>query len=550
MKAKMIVATVLTASLLTPGFSRVLFRDGFESGVSEWNEEIDLKGGTAKIEVSTTRSRNGKKSVRFVGNGCKRVELKGAPSSKFDWGKEYWLGYSIYVQKPATGFSIVNQHHSIPHNKNWSCPAGGNSFTIKTKGDKFVFYTSTDDSKVNVVRDKGGATANTEEFSKSYKSGAWNDVVMNFRYEPNGTGFMKIWLNGDKVFDNKGVTVYRLDACGKEKEHQQYLKIGLYLGGGSGEIFYDDIAIADGASSYTDVAPNGSSGPQDPPDDPPVGEYTEKLIYEESFGTNGALPSKWWSEGSSKAKVENGHLYLDANPDGNGEDQNAGTLWLNKEFSGDLKITFDVRILSSKEQSNNMNLFFLFSDPAGKSLYSTRSSRSAGTYKLYHDLNGYAVTWVANGTPDAARFRVRDLPGFDNLLAEKNTFEAKSNTTYAVELTRIGKTITYAVNGTTRLSVTDDKYNDPHQKGLIGFRTWQTELWWDNLKVYQLVEDNGGATAMNRTLRPALMRPVTRGILYDVTGRKVSPTNRRRVVNGVFLMETQRGMATRRVITR
>ena len=33
---------------------------------------------------------------------------------------------------------------------------------------------------------------------------------------------------------------------------------------------------------------------------------------------------------------------------------------------------------------------------------------------------------------------------------------------------------------------TDDEGNPAHEKGLFGFRTWHTALWWDNLVITQL----------------------------------------------------------------
>lgn len=602
--------------------SGILFYDGFESNsTQQWKKEIQESGGTAKVEISTNKVRDGRYAVRFVCNSCRRSELAGVP--KFDWRKEYWVGFSFYLPKAPSGFRIINQHHSIPGDYNWSCPAGGNSFTIKGASGKLDFYTSTIASKVNVVRDEGGATANTNQFSESASLNTWHDMVLNFRYAPDNTGFMRIWLDGGIIFDHQGVTVYKYDACGEPKEPKQYLKIGLYLGGGSGEIYYDEVRIGDSDASYADVAPAGggsgvtaaitapgegttltegqtvtfqgtgtnmrwfwdipgdgvtdtqfgsgeSANLQIPSGAADAGEIAIKLnadegnvsrtyavtrpavdnnatlIYEERFDTDGSLPPGWWSEGSSKNGIRNGHLYLDANPDGDGEDQNAGTIWCNTEFSGNLKVEYDVRILSSKDNSNNVNLFFLYSDPSGTPLYDTRGTRADGTYNKYHDLSGYILTWVANGTPDNARFRVRDLPTFDNLLLDTYTYEAKSGTTYHVEITRFNGVITYKVNKTTMFSVTDDKFSAPHERGLIGFRTWQTELWWDNLQVYRLGEATpvAGSTPPSRhgaeTGSSCAPGAGCRAELYDVLGRRAGGDTRQgeALSTGIYLLES------------
>ena len=44
----------------------------------------------------------------------------------------------------------------------------------------------------------------------------------------------------------------------------------------------------------------------------------------------------------------------------------------------------------------------------------------------------------------------------------------------------------YAVDGTVYLDKVDDTANPEHTSGILGFRTWHTDIWWDNLKVTKL----------------------------------------------------------------
>jgi len=215
---------------------------------------------------------------------------------------------------------------------------------------------------------------------------------------------------------------------------------------------------------------------------------SDSLLYAENFdghpdGPN--LPVGWWREGSKAVSIENGTLRADANPDNNGEDFESATIWLDRQFRGDVRVEFDAHVLASEGDKNNINFFFLFSDPTNQSLLNSRSTRADAKYGKYHKLNGYVFTFLANGQPDQARFRLRDDPGF-NLLLENNAYECKRGKTYHITVTKKGNRITYAVDKQVFLDFIDDSANPEHQAGIIGFRTWRTDLWWDNLQVIQL----------------------------------------------------------------
>ncbi len=210
---------------------------------------------------------------------------------------------------------------------------------------------------------------------------------------------------------------------------------------------------------------------------------SSRILHSEEFNRS-KLPGDMFIEGSQKVKVENGRLIVDAIQQVQG-DIGMCTIWLNKEFSGDLKVEFDACVLSSPGDKNNINFFFLFSDSSEKSLLETTGDRKNANYKKYHKLDGYVFTYLANGNPDTARFRLRDDRGF-HVLQENFDYECRQNKIYRIAVTKIGNKLTYSVDGKTFLDCIDDKYNDVHNKGLIGFRTWKTKLWWDNIKVSQL----------------------------------------------------------------
>lgn len=209
------------------------------------------------------------------------------------------------------------------------------------------------------------------------------------------------------------------------------------------------------------------------------GKKTEDtILYSETFSyPDGPLPSIWWCEGNT-AVIKDGRLYVNADLDA----YRASTVWLDKRFSGNIQIEFDVQIVSSGDTANNINCFFMYSDPEGNSLRETAEKRKDGVYNHYHKLNGYIFTFVGNKDPDNARVRFRDNPGF-KLLKEDFGANCEAGKTYQIKIVKKDNRFQYWVNGVKRLDKVDDAFNHLHNEGLFGFRTWHTALWWDNLKI-------------------------------------------------------------------
>ena len=204
----------------------------------------------------------------------------------------------------------------------------------------------------------------------------------------------------------------------------------------------------------------------------------QKLIFKDSFNyPSGELPAQYWSEGCPGI-IKDGHLSVDADTAG----LRQSTIWLDKELSGDLIIECDVHVVSSVDAANNINFMLLYSDPENKSLRESRIKRSTATYNSYHNLNGYIFTYLSNGTPDTARFRFRDNPGF-NLVEEVKGFECKAGKTYHIKIIKTGDRFQFWSNGFKAIDIVDDRFNSLHPKGYFGFRTWHTALWWDNLSI-------------------------------------------------------------------
>jgi len=203
---------------------------------------------------------------------------------------------------------------------------------------------------------------------------------------------------------------------------------------------------------------------------------------------DGSVRSGAWFEGAaggSTARIENGHLEVNTPPG------KAATVWLARELSGNIQIEFDVRVLDDGRTARNMNTLLFFTDRSGRPLYATRSERVSGGYRQLHggrdpehNLAGLIITFLSVGELETPRVRLRHVPPFNPVLHEVNgVYHARSDHTYHIRIRRQDSRLQYVIDGNLMFDV--DATGLP-RKGLFGFRTWNTNLWWDNLKIIQL----------------------------------------------------------------
>ena len=199
----------------------------------------------------------------------------------------------------------------------------------------------------------------------------------------------------------------------------------------------------------------------------------------------------WWVEGGQQVSVENGRLRVKANPEGKQQPGFVCTVWHRTPLSGDIRLSCDTQVLASTIGANNINFFLFYADPEGRDLFETRGEREDAGYAHYHALNGYIFTFlndfrVEGGPhPDGgtfARYRMRRCPGFE-LLTETYASDCRPGKTYRVCITRRGGRLAFEVDGRTYLEAEDPA---PWAGGLLGLRTFQTDLWWDNIQVLRL----------------------------------------------------------------
>ena len=218
-------------------------------------------------------------------------------------------------------------------------------------------------------------------------------------------------------------------------------------------------------------------------------EPAGQVLLQEDFGNTpagGALPDGWWAEGSDAVAVQDGALIQNANPD-NGATSADSVVWMGTEFQGDVRFDADVTVLSAKGNVNDVVVFFLFSDPSGKPLKGTREQRASGKQGLYTKaLHGYVFFyWGKNGVTTPANIRFRDCPGA-HLLVETDAHHVKAGQRYRLTIERKGTRLCLIVDGKklAKHDLKPEQVGNPiHAKGLIGLKTWNTSLRWDNIRV-------------------------------------------------------------------
>jgi hypothetical protein len=291
------VTFILLIGFLTvasPALSEILFYDGCED-----NSKVPMKNGETtawyknnhgnvlqnKLGVSYEQSRYGKGSYRFylgpytsAGDWASDCELKlsvlhnQAYPSNFTPGKEYWMGYSIYVPQsqawPETDIHPEGGGHEWGllwqfHGSGNACDIGGinpvaaaylsqntTGYASGSSGYRFKIHGDTREclNDRNYEINKG--------FDIDFPRGKWVDYVLNFKFtgETSGGGFYKVWQDGQLVINDKGINMYNLPS-----NRGPYFVFGVYAHMVKGfTVYFDEIRVGDANSSYNEVAPAGT----------------------------------------------------------------------------------------------------------------------------------------------------------------------------------------------------------------------------------------------------------------------------------------------------
>ena len=248
---------------------------------NQWEVDQGDPRTTDHPEATLNSGRNGSGTALWLGS-------YNGDSSRNEVGKdilqpfgEQWIGMSINPQTNVDDSRLFYQIRNL---------APGGSGTVNTISirhdvdtDQWYFSLPTDVNFVDQTKASlgtwNGAGTNTQSVFVPYNFQEWNDVVIHYKggfganytgpdtselvdifgYDPRSDGFIEIWVNGVKVVDHVGTTLYRYEQRGGQIRFGMTPKIGPYWSGVNepkGDYYFDNYRVW--------VGPNGSYENVDP----------------------------------------------------------------------------------------------------------------------------------------------------------------------------------------------------------------------------------------------------------------------------------------------
>jgi hypothetical protein len=203
----------------------------------------------------------------------------------------------------------------------------------------------------------------------------------------------------------------------------------------------------------------------------------KELIYENKFENTDGLSADgyggWWAE-DNKLFVDD----LTSDPSGM-------TIWIREEMPADIFIEYSAEVVPP-QKAGNINFFFAAKTKDGGYI---PDARFTGAYDQYH-AEGEMHILTFTGKNDAMKIpgwsRVRRNPGF-NLISEDLSFTTVISTPYKIQIQKLGENIKVWINGNM---IHDVDSSNPLGEGCIGFRTWRTKLYFEDIKVYKISEED------------------------------------------------------------
>lgn len=153
-----------------------------------------------------------------------------------------WVGVSIYIPSDASRqWTSLVQYHLKPGSVGWHAP----SFQLTMHDDKLSIRTYS----------RNGPLPSRTIGDVRYDT--WEDFVFCGKYSTGDDGYLRVWRNGEKVYDESGRTV-------QPGRGDWFFKMGVYIGVGNESdktysVFFDEVRIGDETSSLEDVSPRGQS---------------------------------------------------------------------------------------------------------------------------------------------------------------------------------------------------------------------------------------------------------------------------------------------------
>lgn len=203
--------------------------------------------------------------------------------------------------------------------------------------------------------------------------------------------------------------------------------------------------------------------------------WLAKELAREDFA-DGAWSTRWVPEGAAEIRPDAGRLNVVTTSTAAHEEPGA-TLWWKQPLPANVLIEFTAGAeLPAEKNAANLNLILHAQESDGSPYRYGRS----GKYGEYHTLPNYILT-LTGGFQDGWA-RVRRNPGF-NLLAENREIRSEPGRVYRVRVAIADGRIRCWLDGRLIHDVVDAA---PLPGGHFALRTWQSRVWWSNLRIYSL----------------------------------------------------------------
>ncbi len=158
------------------------------------------------------------------------------------------------------------------------------------------------------------------------------------------------------------------------------------------------------------------------------------------------------------------------------------TLWFNKKLSGNILITFNVKVIDAggpNDRVSDLNAFWMATDPANENIF-----KRDGKFNSYDNLNLY-YAGVGGHYNKFTRFRKYHSDGTKPVLKEY-TDEAhllKGDTEYSIKISVNRGRVQYFRNDILFWDFQDET---PYTEGYFGFRTTISHQQFSNFRVFRL----------------------------------------------------------------
>lgn len=239
---------ILGLTLLTFGFTNSQSDSSFYSAGSAdgWTKEFSA-GRAYSVKSVPAPTRSGSEALRMETRYGDRDNDYHAEMERDDAsgpGESAWYGFSTYV---PTSWADSEQVAILA--QWWSHSPASPPLGIEIEGDEWIVF----------QRWKGGDEGISKRAVGPVRKGEWTDWVVQAHWDYSEDGYLKVWRNGEVVYERSGPSVYR-------RTDSLRFKLGVYVwpwkydrpspaSSSPRIVYHDEVRMGGEDSSYEEVRP-------------------------------------------------------------------------------------------------------------------------------------------------------------------------------------------------------------------------------------------------------------------------------------------------------